>query len=186
LQCLKIEQNKTIGLSPLDSKGDTKCEQNNRICARIDAFCKDEKITICLENDEREHKDYATLCEISRMQKVTQALKLQGHRTIVWIRFNPDAFQWNAQTVRVNKKLRFALLTQLLDHLAGNHNSIFPEIQEDSVNILYLFYSNRQRQVAAWHQLTDEGETLVNKHRDWFRLVKLWNPIDKKFETIVD
>ena len=51
---------------------------------------------IIIEIDENQHIDYDCSCENKRMMELSQDV---GHRTIIFIRFNPDKYIKNGKTI---------------------------------------------------------------------------------------
>tara|TARA_Y100000385_G_C12607412_1_gene431482 strand:- start:53 stop:544 length:492 start_codon:yes stop_codon:yes gene_type:complete len=51
---------------------------------------------IIIEIDENQHNDYDCSCENKRLMEISQDL---GHRPIIFIRFNPDAYNKNGTNI---------------------------------------------------------------------------------------
>jgi hypothetical protein len=59
---------------------------------RPDLVCDMGPYVMIIEVDERQHRDYVCACENKRMMLISQDV---GHKPIVFIRFNPDAYLTN-------------------------------------------------------------------------------------------
>ena len=116
------EENKYINLD-FENTMFTNCIDNEEICRnkfslRLDALLQYRGIYWLLENDEHQHSDrghYPLSCELDRMMKAINLIRLQGViEPVVFIRFNPDAYHHNQETIRIPKTQRFKKLKELL------------------------------------------------------------------------
>jgi hypothetical protein len=103
--------------------------------ARIDfVVMRGSETAFCIEVDEREHSNgYALDCETRRMTDIYTSL-LMAQSTIqhvVFVRYNPDAFDHNDVRVKLKQKQRQEKLSILLQ----SHIPIKP------FEIIYMFYS---------------------------------------------
>ena len=104
---------------------------------------------IIVEVDESQHIDYVCTCENKRLMKLSQDV---GHRPIVFIRFNPDAYTENGLNVTscfIQNKLGYLVikkskqkewqhcLSTLCDTIQYWMNHVTVKI----VEIVHLFYS---------------------------------------------
>ena len=98
-------------------------------------------ILVLLENDERQHGEREQSCEVSRMTKITEALRQGGNLCpVVWIRFNPDGF--SVDQVRQKGPLKVAF-DQRLAELGRVLDSIEGETLSDTtpyMRVTYLYY----------------------------------------------
>ena len=88
-----------------------------------------------VENDEHQHDGYAVACEMARMLKIFTCRQIEGNTLpLVFIRFNPDAFEIDGQTVRgIPKAIRRSALVKVLQglDLTGGH----------PLQVLYMYYN---------------------------------------------
>jgi hypothetical protein len=97
---------------------------------------------IIIEVDENKHEGYT--CESKRMCEISQDF---AHRPIVFIRFNPDAYEddngikvtscWNDGVVKKNKKNEWNLRLKTLENKVSEHISCIPY---KTITIEHLFY----------------------------------------------
>ncbi len=116
------EENKYINLD-FENTMFTNCIDNEEICRnkfslRLDGLLQYRGIYWLLENDEHQHSYrgyYPLSCELDRMMKAINLIRLQGViEPVVFIRFNPDTCHHNQETIRIPKTQRFQKLKELL------------------------------------------------------------------------
>ena len=116
------EENEYINLD-FENTMFTNCIDNEEICRnkfslRLDGLLQYRGIYWLLENDEHQHSDrghYPLSCELDRMMKAINLIRLQGViEPVVFIRFNPDTCHHNQETIRIPKTQRFKKLKELL------------------------------------------------------------------------
>ena len=116
------EENKYINLD-FENTMFTNCIDNEEICRnkfslRLDGLLQYRGIYWLLENDEHQHSyeaHYPLSCELDRMMKAINLIRLQGiTEPVVFIRFNPDAYHHNGKLKRISKDKRFQKLKELL------------------------------------------------------------------------
>jgi len=94
-----------------------------------------------IENDENQHIDNPQSCEISRMFKAVEALRLGGNTSpVVWIRFNPDGFSING--IRQKGELKVPIderVDKLINVLKELENEVIDE-NTPMIRIKYLYY----------------------------------------------
>jgi len=96
------------------------------------------KIMLCIEVDQYQHHEgnYSVSCETARMCKIDESLRIGGFDgRLVFIRYNPDAFQVDGQIKRVAKKER---LEALKHKMLAVMNSETPN--GASMEVHYLLY----------------------------------------------
>jgi very-short-patch-repair endonuclease len=113
---------------------DYKCiDSEDKRYARLDFVLELPHKRLILEVDERQHQDvaYEVSCDLARMMFVTSAIACSRNvRPTQWIRFNPNGFKVDEETVRVPKKRKYQ---QLL--------SVIQDTTEFSgVRISYMYY----------------------------------------------
>ena len=116
------EENEYINLD-FENTMFTNCIDNEEICRnkfslRLDGLLQYRGIYWLLENDEHQHSyeaHYPLSCELDRMMKAINLIRLQGiTEPVVFIRFNPDAYHHNGKLKRIGKDKRFQKLKELL------------------------------------------------------------------------
>ena len=116
---------------------------------RPDLFLDMGSHIIIVEVDENQHNDYDCSCEHKRLMEISQDV---GHRPIVFIRFNPDAYM-NADGISVKScwklnKLGVMLIAKTKEkEWVERINSLKAQIQywidnptEKTIEIIQLFY----------------------------------------------
>jgi hypothetical protein len=97
---------------------------------------------IILECDENQHKDYDTTCEISRINELFTDL---GDRPIVFIRFNPDAYDNKPSSFKYHKTSGVPIIRNSeewngrLESLKNCINKYIHNIPSETI-FEYLFY----------------------------------------------
>ena len=112
------------------TRGGVRCNQ------RPDFYYDCGNFVVINEVDEGQHRwgAYNPHRELVRMDEMAKVLSVP----IIFIRFNPDAFQISGMTERVPKKQRYEVLVELLkEHLAQGSS--------DYLTISYLFYDQLDR-----------------------------------------
>jgi len=106
-------------------------------------------ILLLLENDEFQHCAEEQSCEISRMTKVTEALRQGGNMCpIVWVRFNPDGFSIDGVRQKREKKVNFDdRVAELLRVVAAIESESVSASTPD-MRVVYLFYNTEGTRVA--------------------------------------
>ena len=116
------EENEYINLD-FENTMFTNCIDNEEICRnkfslRLDGLLQYQGIYWLLENDEHQHSyeaHYPLSCELDRMMKAINLIRLQGiTEPVVFIRFNPDAYHHNGKKRKIGKDKRFQKLKELL------------------------------------------------------------------------
>ena len=116
------EENEYINLD-FENTMFTNCIDNEEICRnkfslRLDGLLQYRGIYWLLENDEHQHSyeaHYPLSCELDRMMKAINLIRLQGiTERVVFIRFNPDAYHHNGKKRKIGKDKRFQKLKELL------------------------------------------------------------------------
>ena len=93
---------------------ETTCK--NQHWVQVDAVLQYRKTYWLIENDERQHSDRILSCELNRMSKAIGAIRLQGiQEPVIFLRFNPDAYNINGKLERTSKKSRFAKLKSVIE-----------------------------------------------------------------------
>ena len=70
---------------------------------------------IFLEVDEDQHKSYPISCEVSRMSKIIESLKIEGNNIpIKFIRYNPDNYAIDNVQQEISENYRYEILIQTL------------------------------------------------------------------------
>lgn len=111
---------------------------SSRTCARIDFLIDLNSHIIMLEVDENQHRfGYGGVsCDMRRMTQIQETLAIDGNTIpIIFLRYNPDAFKVDGETVSLKKKDREAILVEILQdptHEIFNTGS--------SLTIQYMFY----------------------------------------------
>jgi hypothetical protein len=111
-------------------------DDTSRKFSRIDAVidCPDRNLRILLEVDEDQHVGNPVSCELSRMTDSTACMRLGGEtHKLLWLRFNPDAYQVNGETVRTLKKDRY----KQLEHVIRTH------VPLKDMEVMYMYYSTQ-------------------------------------------
>ena len=106
-------------------------------------------ILLLLENDEFQHCTEEQSCEISRMTKVTEALRQGGNTCpIVWVRFNPDGFSIDGVRQKREKKVSFDdRVAELLRVVAAVESESVSASTPD-MRVVYLFYDREGTRLA--------------------------------------
>jgi hypothetical protein len=99
---------------------------------------------IIIEIDENQHEDYQEICENKRTMEISQDL---GHRPVVFIRFNPDAYNnitscWapNKLGILTIKKSKQKEWSERLEKLKETVNYWLNNQTQKTINVVYLFY----------------------------------------------
>lgn len=128
---IKFEENRFVALNAEDGKIRR---------AVVDFVIANETCVFLLEVDERQHNRYDLDYEVSRMYQVRNALVAEQRdemlgKKIVWIRYNPHAFNVNgAQRGRhLSKEKREARLLQVLTEFQAEDDDL-------SMNLIYMYY----------------------------------------------
>ena len=101
--------------------------------ARLDFVLELPTKRVILEVDERQHHDvvYEVKCDLARMLHVMAAIACsRNDRPTVWIRFNPDVFKVDGQTVKIPKKRKYQQLLSVLQDTT----------EFSGIRILYMYY----------------------------------------------
>jgi len=92
---------------------------------------------IFLEVDEHQHKWNMLSCEISRMSKIIESLRVDGNMLpIRFVRYNPDAFTVNGTKMKLQREERHRMLLQTLT----------ATVFERPFGVKYLFYDSDENE----------------------------------------
>ena len=92
---------------------------------------------IFLEVDEHQHKWNMLSCEISRMSKIIESLRVDGNMLpIRFVRYNPDAFTVNGAKMKMKQDERHRMLLQTLT----------ATVFERPFGVKYLFYDSDENE----------------------------------------
>ena len=100
----------------------------------IDAVLEfpDRDLRVLLEVDETQHEGYPVGCELSRMMDSTACIRMGGDtRNLLWLRFNPDAYQVDGVSERTPKVDRYKHLEHVLRTYTPTR----------AMAVMYLYYS---------------------------------------------
>ena len=115
-----------------------KCFDTNKSCSKIDAVLEypGRDLRVLLEVDETQHKcdkNYGIACDVRRMNDTGLAIRLAGtEATLLWVRFNPDAYCVDGELVRKPCVERAAALATLI--------RTFVPRERGSMEIVYMYY----------------------------------------------
>ena len=127
---------------------DFKCLGGSRETARglidfiVEVRDTDGKLTgiVFLEVDEDQHKTYPINCDTRRMADVYESLTVEGNTLpILFVRYNPDAFKVEGETVKVPSKMRQARLIETLKNWQF----------KQPFAVLYMYYDTTPEGVPA-------------------------------------
>jgi hypothetical protein len=111
-------------------------DDTSKKSCRIDAVieCPERNLRILLEVDEYQHCAYPVSCELAKMMDSTACMRLGGEtHKLLWLRFNPDAYQVDGSTVKTLKIDRY----KQLEHVIRTH------VPEKDMEVMYLYYSTQ-------------------------------------------
>ena len=159
------EENEYINLD-FENTMFTNCIDNEEICRnkfslRLDGLLQYRGIYWLLENDEHQHSDrghYPLSCELDRMMKAINLIRLQGViEPVVFIRFNPDAYHHNEETIRIPKTQRFQKLKELL--------RTYTPTQDFEIHYMYYDTIDDSLELQSKNEWVNTLNRFVKKHK---------------------
>ena len=122
-------------------------DNSDKQSARIDFVIYAPTCVIALEVDEDQHATYDVTCDVSRMMKIVEMQALgvdastHGETSIVFVRYNPNAYKIDGQIQRIGKAEREKRLIGVL-------RKLLLDTKQVPVQILYMFYDLRENQLC--------------------------------------
>ena len=111
------------------------CFDTDKSFSRIDAVLEypGRDLRVLLEVDETQHDGYTIACDVRRMNDTALAIRLAGtDASLLWVRFNPDAYSVDGERVRTPWVDRAAALATLL--------RTFEPRESGAMEIVYMYY----------------------------------------------
>lgn len=106
--------------------------------ARVDFLIVMHDVICLLEVDEGQHKEYALTCELNRMNQIHEMFTMNANTMpILFIRYNPHAYNVDGFNVRTPKKYREA---RLIEYLQFDLQKLAAKGNMPPMSITYMFY----------------------------------------------
>ena len=129
----KYKREHTIDMRCAGGEGD-----GLAVRARGDFLLEFGATVLILEVDEFQHSGYGVSCDVERMCRIIEALRIEGcELRIAFVRYNPHAFKVDGHVRRVRTTKRLERLAELLRKLQSE--TLDPKLMGD-VRTYYMFY----------------------------------------------
>lgn len=88
---------------------------------------------IIVEVDENQHKSYEEICECARLNEIVNSI---GGKSVIFIRYNPDAILHKNKKITINTQERLDKLVEIIkNELSENYENFF-------VKLIQLYYDD--------------------------------------------
>ena len=136
----EVKVKKALDTDGLDYKRehhiDHACAIDSTTFARMDFMLTFRNTAVFLEVDEGQHNGYGVSCDVTRMAKTVESLRVAGNTMrVAFIRYNPHAFTVDGVKRRRPTVLR---LKQLIEVLKGFGND---STDDEDIRVFYMYYS---------------------------------------------
>lgn len=143
-----------------EHKIETECSFSGSAYVKADFVMVFHNTVVLLEVDERQHEGYGVSCEIARMAKIVETLRLEGNEMrIVFVRYNPHDFRIDDIKHSVPESQKLETLVNFLRMISTE--AIVPGACD--VRLAYLFFD-----------FQSDGSLSILEHPEYSEFVKEW------------
>lgn len=103
---------------------------------RPDVYFDLDKHCVIVEIDENQHKSYSEVCENSRINEIVNGI---GGRSVIMIRYNPDAIKNGTKKIEIDQKTRLDFLVKIIKE------ELVKDYDEFVVKTIYLYYDDNSK-----------------------------------------